>query len=190
MVWKSGAEAVLRRGTLLGKKIVVKERIQKRYRNESLDKKLRVERTREEARLLSMAKEGGVRCPFVYAVSEYAITMSYVKGEMLHELIEKRKPDNSVLEACGKMLAALHSRNIIHGDFTPANIMVCKDGITLIDFGLGFFSLDDEDKAVDILTMKKALGNSASPFLSAYGNPSMLKRVEGIEKRARYQERA
>jgi len=189
MAWKSGAEAILKRGTLIGKKVVIKERAPKRYRNELLDKKLRLERTRGEARLLSMAKGAGVKCPFVYAVSDYAITMGYAEGEMLHEIIERRKPDRGVLECCGKMLASLHAGNIIHGDFTPANIMVGKKGITLIDFGLGFFSMDDEDKAVDVLTMKKALGNLAGPFLSSYGNPSMLRRVEGIEKRARYQKR-
>lgn len=189
MAWKRGAEAVLRRDTFLGKKVVVKERARKRYRNRLLDKKLRMERTRGEARLLSMAKKVGVRCPFVYMVSDYAITMSYVEGDMLNKIAGKGKPGRWILPSCGRMLAALHSGNIVHGDFTPANIVVDKKTITLIDFGLGSFSADDEGKAVDVLTMKKALGGMAGPFLSAYRNERILKKAEEIEKRARYQKR-
>ena len=76
-----GAEAMVRKTLLLGKDVVVKERIKKTYRIKEIDEKLRRERTRAEARLLHKAKLAGVDCPTVFEVEEFAITMNFVDGE-------------------------------------------------------------------------------------------------------------
>ncbi len=183
-----GAEAVLRKTALIGRRCVTKERMPKDYRERELDRRLRTERTRSEARLLHRAKQAGVQCPTVMEVGEFSITMS---------LIEGRRPQMSQAECreAGKMLSKLHAMDVIHGDFTPANLIRSPSGrLFVIDFGLGFVSPDVEDKAVDVFTMLRALGG-AKPgakraFLEGYGSyekaAQILKRVETVEKRVRY----
>lgn len=188
-----GAEAILRKEKFCGKAVLVKERIRKKYRHPKLDERLRKTRTRIEARLLSKAKEGGIRCPLVYAVSDYGITMEKLPGELLSTRMKKQALSEHELNEIARMLASLHSLGIVHGDFTPANILVHGKEISLIDFGLGGFSSDIEEKAIDVLTMKKALGKIGDKFPPAYakyGSPSVVSRAKEIEKRGRYVVRA
>jgi len=182
-----GAEAVLRRSALLGRDVVVKERIKKTYRASEIDSRLRRERTRAEARLLHRAKLAGVDCPAVLEVEEFALTMDFIHGS--HPGMDPGK------SACaGVMLASLHSAGIIHGDFTPINLMESGGRLYVIDFGLGFFSNDIEDKAVDVFTMMKALDRKAGEaFLKGYCRKTGEKKAEGVlrrlkevEKRVRY----
>lgn len=179
-----GAEAVLRRSTLLGRETVIKERIKKNYRISELDEKLRRERTRAEARLLHRAKIAGVDCPIVFEVDEFSLTMSFIDGD-------RPRPTTRDCKRAGEMLASLHAADIIHGDFTPANL-INAEKLYVIDFGLGFFSNDIEDKAIDVYTMLKALDEkSGGAFIEGYKtrNPkhkTILKRVEDVKKRVRY----
>ncbi len=177
-----GAEAVLKNSKMLGRKIVIKERIPKTYRIPELDEKLRKERTRQEAKLLHRAKLAGVKCPTVLFVDEFSIGMTKINGKR-----PKMKPEEG--RNAGQMLAKLHNANIIHGDFTPANLLENKNEIYVIDFGLGFFSGDIEDKAIDVLTMLKSIKNSKD-FLAGYEASKeygkIMKRVEEVKKRARY----
>ncbi len=178
-----GAEAVLKRSVFMNRKILVKERIPKTYRMRELDEKLRRERTKQEAKLLHRAKIAGVSCPTVLFVDEFAIGMTELKG---------KRPEmggNESLDA-GEMLARLHNADIIHGDFTPANLLEAKNEIYVIDFGLGFLSNDIEDKAIDVLTMLKSIKNGDG-FLAGYKKISkeygrIMGRVEEVKKRARY----
>ncbi|MBU0532471.1 Kae1-associated serine/threonine protein kinase [Candidatus Micrarchaeota archaeon] len=176
-----GAEAVLHKTSLLGKPVVIKERIAKAYRDKNLDEKLRRERTRGEARLLHKAKIAGVACPTVLEVEEFAITMSFIAGK-------RPEMNNEEAKEAGELLAKLHTSDIIHGDYTPANLFV--DGeMFVIDFGLGFVSNDIEDKAVDVFTMLRAISEKES-FIKGYESYSkakgILKRVKNVEKRVRY----
>ncbi len=199
-----GAEAVVYKATLLGRPVVVKERLAKTYRVSALDRKLRSERTRAEARLLHKAKLAGVCCPTVLEVDElsFSITTTFIDGVRPGGKMLNPKTRNGLQLATriGSLLAKLHQADIIHGDFTPANLIVSakvaragSDELYVIDFGLGFISNDVEDKAVDVFTMLRALGtdkNLKVAFLSGYSGyakaASVLKRVEGIEKRVRY----
>ncbi|MBU0586871.1 Kae1-associated serine/threonine protein kinase, partial [Candidatus Micrarchaeota archaeon] len=154
----------------------------KTYRIPELDIRLRKERTKQEARLLHRAKIAGVSCPTVLFVDEFSIGMSRIKGK-------RPKMNAKEMKEAGKILAKLHNANIIHGDFTPANLLLHK-GISVIDFGLGFFSSDIEDKAVDVLTIVKAIKNQKE-FLQAYSAKAenaekIIKRLEEVKKRARY----
>ena len=178
-----GAEAVLIPEEFLGEGMLRKDRIRKSYRIKELDERLRRERTRREARLLHKAKLAGVSAPVVYEVTEYTILITRIKGRRLSE-----KP--AELREAGRMLAKLHDAGIIHGDFTPYNIIVNREGLHAIDFGLGFFSHKIEDKAVDLITMLKALKKKGE-FLRGYRRsknyPQLMNKVKEIEKRARYQ---
>ena len=65
--------------------------------------------------------------------------------------------------------------------------------LTVIDFGLGCISNDNEDFAVDVLTMKKALAADAcAAFLRGYkseGDSKVLTAMKEVESRARYVDR-
>ena len=65
--------------------------------------------------------------------------------------------DEDLAFRIGQDIAKLHSADIIHGDITTSNIMLQNDNLVFIDFGLGRYSHLDEDKAVDLLVLKKAL---------------------------------
>ena len=187
-----GAEAVVRSGSLLGKKVAIKERIAKSYRLGRLDVKLRKDRTRCEARLLNKAKIAGVSCPTVLEVEEFRITMGFVEG---------KRPQMMGKEAreAGAILAKLHSADIIHGDYTPANLITRHDpkggksALSVIDFGLGFISNDVEDKATDVFTMLQAvkdIDGAKKAFLDGYRaypkSAVVMTRLGQIEKRVRY----
>jgi Kae1-associated kinase Bud32 len=180
-----GAEAVLRKTALLGIPAVVKERIPKSYRVAQLDNSLRKTRTRIEARLLHRAKIAGVACPAVLEVNEFSLTLSYIKGK-------RPKSDEKTLESIGTILARLHESGIVHGDFTPANLLQHGKNIYVIDFGLGFFSNDIEDRAIDVYTMLKSLRDekTRNAFLKAYASHAksqqVFSRLKVIEKRVRY----
>jgi N6-L-threonylcarbamoyladenine synthase/protein kinase Bud32 len=94
-------------------------------------------------------------------------------------------------KVAGAYLSKLHNAGIIHGDYTKANLILTKEGLVVIDFGLGFFSKETEDKAVDVFTMLKSLENGPSrkAFLSGYsssGNKAVVGQLENIRKRMRY----
>lgn len=197
-----GAEAVISFSKMLRRKIIIKNRIAKSYRAKELDVNLRKKRTRIEARLLHKAKLAGVLCPAVLCVDEFSLCLSFVAG---------KRPKMNAQEArqAGGLIAKLHASNIIHGDFTPANLLagnvpahspqpnvsgsrLMVHCLYIIDFGLGFFSHDIEDKAIDVYTMLKAINNkkSGSAFLGGYSYYGKAKqvfaRLKEIEKRVRY----
>jgi len=183
-----GAEAKLKDGTLLSRKVVVKERMAKSYRVKELDERLRRERTRSEAKLLHKAKEAGVPAPIVMEVGEFSLTMTRIDGQ-------RPAMDGDDCREAGRLLALLHKADIIHGDYTPANLIVDKAGkMNVIDFGLGFISKDIEDRAVDVFTMLRALRplgkERESAFLEGYSSypkaKSVIKRVAVVESRVRY----
>jgi Kae1-associated kinase Bud32 len=110
------------------------------------------------------------------------------------EKLKGRRPGMGLPECrgAGVLLAKLHAADIIHGDFTPANLVLDGKSLSIIDFGLGFVSNDVEDKAVDVFTMLRALEKKErkDAFMEGYGHyekaKAVLKRVEGVEKRVRY----
>ena len=181
-----GAEAVLTRAGIIGMPALVKERKAKKYRNAQLDVALRRRRTRTEARLLHRAKFAGVPCPTVLEAGEFSLTISRISG--------KRPPENEAnCRKAGALLAKLHGADIAHGDYTPANLILSKGNeLYVIDFGLGYFSRDVEDKAIDVYTMLKSLRSELArgAFLRGYRfyekHGPVMARLKDIEKRTRY----
>ena len=176
-----GAEAVLSETEIIGKKGLVKTRIEKKYRLREIDGKLRRERTRSEARLLHKAKLAGIRCPTVLQVKDFEIVISFIDGN-------RPGMDESECREAGEILAKLHEADIIHGDYTPANL-ITDGNLSAIDFGLGFISKDIEDKAVDVFTMVRAVEGKEA-FLDGYRSysksDSVVKRLKKVEQRVRY----
>jgi len=187
-----GAEAKLYDLKLLGLPVLVKERTKKQYRAKELDDQIRMSRTRNEARVMLRAIAAGINVPKLLSVGEYFIHMQKIDGKRLREakLNEAKKKD--IFKSAGEMLAKLHAAGIVHGDFTPANIILSKRGLYLIDFGLASLSNELEEKAVDILLMEKSISpKEFAYFLNGYKKSKELKsilgRMQEIKKRGRYQ---
>lgn len=192
-----GAEAVIYRKD----GIIVKERIKKGYRIPELDEKLRVERTKKEARIMMEARRIGVPVPQILNV-DYAfcrIEMEFIDGITLRELLDEGK-GIELCEKVGRYLAILHKYGIVHGDLTTSNVIVKADETYFIDFGLADFSNRIEDKAVDIHLFKEALFSKHASiaekcfqlFLKGYkseGEESVVRRALEMAKRGRYAKR-
>ena len=186
-----GAESNIVRSSYLGEKAVVKDRIPKGYRIAEIDDKIRRARTKEEAKLLSDAKRAGVRTPVLYDVDlkRKAITMEEIEGVMVKDVI-----NDDLAFRMGAEISKLHFADIIHGDITSSNIMLSGDDLVFIDFGLGRYSQLREDKAVDLLVLKKSLQSIDYELalkyfdlvLKGYGDESIVNVIKDIESRGRY----
>jgi tetratricopeptide (TPR) repeat protein len=69
------------------------------------------------------------------------VAVDFVDGVTLADwLLARRRPWRDVVDvfaAAGAGLAAIHAAGVVHGDFTPSNVLVAHDGRVLVsDFGL------------------------------------------------------
>ena len=186
-----GAESNIIKSSYMGKEAVLKARIPKSYRIPEIDSKIRKSRCKLEAKLLSDAKRAGVRTPILYDVdlAEKSILMEAINGVMLKDVI-----DENLAFGVGCEIAKLHCADIIHGDITSSNIMLLDDDLVFIDFGLGRYSDLSEDKAVDLLVLKKSLQSidyekAVSYFdevLKGYDDSKIIEKIDEIEHRGRY----
>jgi Kae1-associated kinase Bud32 len=188
----NGAEARIYTHKLFGKTVVTKQRIEKEYRDKALDNKIIKQRTKSEALLLKKVKDIGLFSPSICYVGKDKIVMEYLVNTNEH---------NKYLGEIGKNIAILHNNNIIHGDLNLINIITTKSSdqqakIYFIDFGLGFTSNKIEDKATDLLVLKKTLLSLKSTeklwkdMLLGYeketSNKEIINKIKEIESRGRY----
>ena len=187
-----GAEAELWLDTYLGEKVVHKRRVPKPYKHPSLDESLRASRTKNEARILSMARSA-VQTPHVYGLSGYEITMEFVDGERVKELFYSGK--THVARRIGRDIRKMHDIDIIHNDLTTSNMILSGRDLFFIDFGLARVSSELEDKAMDLVVFKKMLSSTHydvfdriwGKVLDGYhADETIKKRIGEIEKRAKY----
>jgi Kae1-associated kinase Bud32 len=189
-----GAEAIITLITHDGKQAVLKDRPVKRYRHPILDKNLRTSRTRKELKVLTQAQALGIPVPSILTSTNTSITMSFIPGEQLREMIDTN-PTHA--KNIGSYLSTLHEANIIHADLTTSNVIVRPDNtLVLIDFGLSITSTRIEDKAVDLHIFKQSLESKHHNistkawelFLEGYqpkDRTNILERLRIVEKRGR-----
>lgn len=175
---------------------ILKKRIKKGYRDPALDKRLREDRTKLEAKFLDKAGLAGVQTPTVLSKRKFELEIEFVDGKKVKDIFEERK---DLWEKIGENIARLHSKNIIHGDLTTSNIIEKGNEIYFIDFGLSYHSQRIEDRATDLHLLKQVLKSSHhrvykkafSKVLEGYkrvynnSNP-VFERLKDIEKRGRY----
>jgi Kae1-associated kinase Bud32 len=199
---QQGAEAKI----FLIRDKIVKDRIPKKYRHPQLDNQIRRRRTKSEAKIINKALEVGINVPKLLADpgSGRMIHMQYIHGDRLSETLNSYPQEKQfqIMQQLGEQVALLHKNNIIHGDLTTSNTILSQDKIYLIDFGLGFISTKQEDKAVDLHLIKQALEakHFRSPdhlrgqnhqalfdqFLKTYKDKEIIERLKIVEKRGRY----
>ena len=195
-ILSQGAEAIIRKN----KNHIVKDRIPKTYRLPQLDNKLRKQRTRKEIKLLEKS-QSLIPVPKILSSTESTIKLELIKGKKLALCLDTLPNYKSICEQIGKNIAILHDNNIIHGDLTTSNLILSKNLVYFIDFGLGFESAKAEDKAVDLHVLKEALEakhyKKADKFwhiiLESYKKTSKtsnltLARLTAVEKRGRYKQ--
>jgi len=195
-----GAEAVI----YLAKGKVLKDRISKSYRLPEIDVKLRKARTRREAKVIEKLNQIGIPGPKLISMddSKMQIEMSHISGPKVRDILSTNPA--SLCREMGKKIGQMHANGIIHADLTTSNMILNKSDVTsqdeiyFIDFGLSFFSDKDEDKAVDLHLMDRALESKHyelypscwEAVLEGYkqGNPeaeTVIKRLEKVEGRGR-----
>lgn len=195
---QQGAEAKI----LLVKDWIIKDRISKSYRHPELDQQIRKQRTKSEAKLLIKASEIiESPTPFFIPNDSYQIKMPFINGKKLSEHLDKLplKEQKQIMKLIGQSIAKFHKANIIHGDLTTSNMILKKDKVFFIDFGLGYISQKIEDKAVDLHLLKQALEAKhfkhfkelQNQVLKSYEkeNPEAKKifeRITAVERRGRY----
>lgn len=191
-----GAEAHIYSMKFLGFDSIVKRRIEKKYRLKEIDENIRTQRTKNEARILALVKDLGIDSPGLLLVDKYDIYMQRINGIRLNELLNSdNKNLAKVFADLGKYAAILHANNIAHGDYTPANVIVGNGRVYLIDFGLSEITNSLEEKALDLLLMKRSIDkNLFDKFIGNYKHINKescatIKRLAEIEKRGRYNTR-
>lgn len=186
-----GAEAII----YLNGKRIIKYRIKKSYRIPEIDTRLRISRTKAEARLIERAKKAGLNVPEVINISKTKLIMTYIYGEKLRDYLLYSK-DFKIMSQFGKAVYKMHSSNIIHGDLTTSNLIKQNNDIYFIDFGLGQFSTKIEDKAVDLHVFKECLNSKHfdifeeawKTFQKTYYLKEVLERLKRVESRGRYKQ--
>lgn len=171
---------------------VIKERIPKGYRHPSLDKKLRVERNKMEAKILKYLYEHRIPVPKIIEVKEHIIVMEKINGTPLLEVNSNLNRYASIL---GEIVAKMHNLNVIHGDLTLRNVLVVDNNdLYLVDFGLAYFSSRYEDKGTDIYVLEETSKNTPFPLDAFYESyfsnvihaEEIRNRLERIRRRRRY----
>jgi Kae1-associated kinase Bud32 len=186
---RRGAEAVVE----IGENEVVKTRVKKGYRIKELDDRLRSERTRAEAKIMSEARKLGIPTPIIYDVGRFDLVMERIHGDQLKAVISEKNARKA-----GVLVGRLHAGGIIHGDLTTSNMIVNGEKIYLIDFGLSFWDEMLESRGVDVHVFYQTLVSShegyqqlmdafAVGYRSTFkGADEVLDRVREIEYRGRY----
>ena len=184
-----GAEAVVH----FGMDQVIKQRVSKTYRHPDLDRRLILERTRAESRLISDSRRAGVPTPIITDITGDSISMERISGEKLRDSLSP-----GYLHDAGRIVGRLHSAGFIHGDLTTCNMIIRAGRCYLIDFGLGFTSTEIEARGVDIHVLFQVLESTApdeptlkEAFIEGYretfpGADEVICREHEIDLRGRY----
>ena len=203
---RRGAEADLLIDETLDGRLVLKRRIQKRYRITVLDNVIRSRRTVREAQLLHEAKMSGIVTPGVVFVDRknFEIYMQHASGNRVRDVLgEKSSSERKKLcVEIGRSIGRLHRKEIIHGDLTTSNfILMPNNVVAIVDFGLGFHSNSIEDRGVDLFLLfrmleshhfriaQEAVEGITRGYTAVVGEkltPLIINKTQEIKRRGRY----
>ena len=190
---EQGAEAIVYR-TDSG---ILKDRCVKKYRHPSLDKSLRKSRTKREAKVLEKLQAAQVPVPKLLSLDADAgsLQLQFIEAPKLRDVIHNTPQEYA--KELGQLIAQVHGQGIIHGDLSTSNVLAA-DKLTLIDFGLSFFSEHAEDRAVDLHVFEQIVNANHTKdakviweaFCEGYKTFSdahtVLNRLEKVRSRGRH----
>lgn len=158
---------------MLGREVVVKERLVKTYRHSDLDEQLTRARITHEARCLHRCLVAGIDVPSVLMVDlpRRLLLLEAVPGESVKDLLRREAaspagitPMPWLTQGIGAAVAAMHGLGIVHGDLTTSNLLLRRPkeadaapSVVILDFGLGHQGTLEEDYAVDLYVLERAL---------------------------------
>lgn len=204
-----GAEAEIYLENWHGEPVIRKSRLPKPYRIPELDDAIRRMRTAHEATMMHEVRKLGVPVPTIQHIDPDSCTliMDYVDGPTLKDelyiLASSKRRERCA--ALGKLLAQMHAGGIVHGDMTISNVLSEDGKLFMIDFSLGNFSKEIEDRGVDLLLLNRAMKSTHyafhtflfNAFLKGYEkamgrrkSEETLQKMHEVERRGRYFERA
>jgi len=102
----------------------------------------RVARLRQEARTLASLSHPHIATLYGYETdgATTVLVMELVAGETLEARLRRGAlPLDQALEIAGQIAGALdraHRHGVVHRDLKPANVMLTRDGVKVLDFGL------------------------------------------------------
>jgi len=189
---QQGAEAIIS----LENNQITKHRISKSYRISELDNKLRLRRTKSEAKIINKLNKIIPTPKIISTDNKENILMEYLSGKKLSEDLEKLDY-KKIAKQIGENITKIHNQDIIHGDLTTSNMIFKTNKVYFIDFGLGFHSHKIEDKAVDLHLIQQALNAKHHTIaeevfkiiLKNYKPEKaklIIERIKVIESRGRY----
>ena len=180
-----GAEADLSLATIGPWQVVIKRRVKKEYRNPSLDKQIRHDRTVSEASIIHEAKAAGAKVPSIVGidVENNAIAMTRLDGTVARECLDDMgiSEARKLLRSMGEQVGLLHAAGIVHGDLTTSNVVVSPSGTPfIVDFGMSRRSIEPEDRGVDLHLLQRSIAASHSKDSSSMMNAM----IRGYEQAA------
>lgn len=106
------------------------------------------------------------------------VIMQYLEGDTLDLVIRDQAPQGMpfkqaflLIQAMGQALAHAHQQGIVHLDFKPANVFVCRNGdLKVLDFGIASVLSHATTEAEQTLFKVSELG----ALTPAYASPEML----------------
>jgi Kae1-associated kinase Bud32 len=204
-----GAEAEIYLEPWHGELVIRKSRIAKPYRIAELDKAIRRSRTSHEATMMHEVRKLGVPVPIILHIhpETWTLIMEYIRGPTLKEELYRLpiKEKQSRCNELGRILGLMHQGGAVHGDLTISNVLSQDGRLFMIDFGLGEFSDELEDRGVDLVLLDRVIKSTHysfhvalyKAFLKGYAkivgkraSLETLHKMRDIERRGRYFERA
>ena len=203
-----GAEAEIYVETWHGQVVVRKTRVPKPYRVPALDEWIRRSRTGHEAAMMQEVRKLGIPTPAIQHVEPgtWTLIMEYIQGPTLKEELGTL-PENKQRSRCselGRLIGMMHDGGIVHGDLTISNVLSENGKLFMIDFGLGDFSKEIEDRGVDLLLLNRVIKSTHyalhaalfKAFLGGYSKAAgkrkcdeVIAKMHEVERRGRYFER-
>jgi len=109
----------------------------------------------------------------------YYVTMEWVEGETLEQIIKRNKPNGMIykkakviLEQLADALIYAHNQGVIHNDLKPSNVILNSNGgLKVLDFGIAKQKSSDDKYAVNDVSSNDSIGG----YTPTYASPEQLK---------------
>ena len=138
------------------------------------------ERFSREARAMARLDHPNIVAIYDFGQNEdmYYLTMQYMDGMNLRELIEAKALDPNealgIFTQVAKALAFAHGEGVVHRDIKPENILFDKQGhVALADFGLARLAMDTNCE-ISLTATRQAMGTLNYMAPEQYENPKAV----------------